>query len=325
MDLVTGTLSIFSTAFPALAPKGNIFSVALVVIFEMNSRKDISMIYNYCNIGKFVGLTPMTLNSQYKHISRWYMVLLLTLFIVIMTIITIIGKPNATMCIHGANMIPENFLSTVWYFSNIIYVIISLLGTYFGCMKWKKLFENINLIEKKLPQEHIDISKVTIFFNVGSVVFHVIYLVVNLVEIALSNFQNQLHIIAYIMLKIEVYFQLFDTFLICSFNHMLRRRYNYLQKLIKLAMKDNNLILRNRNEKILKLRNILSIYQIMHEIVGELNVIFGWKIFFILECSVVTILHGFSLYLAKFKDFDNKLEMPFTILITPFLFTVSIL
>lgn len=110
-----------------------------------------------------------------------------------------------------------------------------------------------------------------------------------------------------VTLRIAIYFGTFDVISVYLFNEAVRKRYAHLVKMIlSSTIRDGSVevILKNEEEKgrVQKLRKVFSIHKTLYACVEQLNDIFGWKIYLVLQNVVVSLLSTFNSVVLFLKD-----------------------
>lgn len=268
-------------------------------------KADIEIVYRYCNLGKYFGLAPCLSEELTNKISKWNVSLLLCLFIVYATY-KIIERILEQLKGSSEVTFIMKVIDNTHFTTNLFYIGMSLFGSQFKKEKWIKLFENINLIEKKFFGENVFNQKNIRFFTMKLMVYHITFLIFHLGESLFSIFNDKLLLIRFTLtLRIAIFNQIFDVILIYMCNDVLQRRYTHLTKMIiSLINGRHNAILKEEEKqaRAFKLRNVFSIYQLLHESVEQMNSIFGWKIYLFLQSAVLFFLETFNFGVITIHD-----------------------
>lgn len=290
------------------------------------TKPDIRIIGIHYNLGKYFGLTPEGFRTGLTSFWKWYVSILLLVSVALVAH-TVKGR---MIIFKEYGSVLENFIDGTQCFSELVYISVSLLATRFCPTNWKSLFENIDRTEERLQQNDFGVNKSIILFKIEATIYHLIFLAVHLGETVSWVLHDELNnTYIYLSFRLATYYQVYDVILVCAFNQMIQRRYKYLNKVVQKTMKGANGILRRseEGEKISKLRDVFSMYQMLHESVKRLEIIFGWKIFIILECTILSVLNSFHYALTNLQStsIENVLEKEFIfIIIFPVLFVVSL-
>lgn len=263
------------------------------------SRTDILVIHTHHNLGKYLGLTTS------RRFSKWYVPALLSLFVVCAAYKI---RERVIMYTSMSNVRYLTItLDAINFATNLIYIGISLLGSLLGRRKWEKLFAALGSAEELLPTNFF-IDKSVRRFKLITAIYHLILLACyscNALHLILRNLRYTLRFS--VTLRIAIYFGTFDVISVYLFNEAVRKRYAHLVKMIlSSTIRDGSVevILKNEEEKgrVQKLRKVFSIHKTLYACVEQLNDIFGWKIYLVLQNVVVSLLSTFNSVVLFLKD-----------------------
>lgn len=291
------------------------------------SKPDIEMIYIQYNLGKYFGLTRSVSENSKKSFSYWYVPVLMIIFVLFeMYQIWKIIDSYSTFSLNVPLM--KHIINTSYWMASVIYIGLSLIRSQFSKKKWTRLFKNIDSLEQ-LPLGHFIGNKTPNCFKLCTAIYHIIFLMYHLSMCSgfiLENRLSDIHLSVTII--VTIYYETFDVILICLFNRMVARRYGYLTEMIQSVSNDRNVNVtiteEERKRRCFELKKVFPAYQILHECVGHLNDIFGWKIFVFLQLTVLTFLRAFNSVILNIQGREEyNLQRKIVYISLPTFFLVS--
>ncbi|XP_072397544.1 uncharacterized protein [Diabrotica undecimpunctata] len=210
--------------------------------------------------------------------------------------------------------------------SEFVFLFKSLLGSLKLYAKhWENFLNTSEKVEKKLHTENFTVRINFKLLFVEIAFYHLVYFTISAVEMKMNSTIRP----NYITHKIAMYYQFFELILICNTAKMLRKRYNFLSKMIRSILKSPIYIVSKNEDKSKeeKLKKVFSLYQDLYVMSDEFNVIFGWKIFLILICTVFSLLNhaNRALLVSRQKQDEQHVTYKYIMngLVYPLLYVVT--
>jgi gustatory receptor len=252
--------------------------------------------------GRLYAITPQSLKSgKQKLLVQVYSLVVATVQV----------AASATSFIHHRRLVLANFkkiklvmVVATFIFMNSFTICTVLAPTFLKRKQWRKLLQHLQDIER------ITVNRNTtkMSFLLEFVAVHAIILIPSIYyvyiwnEILSPNFFNQ-----YFVELVQIYFQFFYIYLLCTVVKMLHSGYKYANTLVLKQL--NYITLENHvSQKFfhLQMRQIEDIFCFLQEANVEFNDVFGWPIILIILNSAFFFLNYLSeIFRNNFSYGDN--------------------
>lgn len=269
---------------------------------------DVKFIMKLLEVGKFLGINVVhdkKNNTIKTHLSRAYNILLLTGAIAISCIsigLTFKGR------IGDIQFILE-FLSNC---SSLFFIISCFTSAFSHRKNWTTLLRHLATLDEKLIKEGYEDSSAVWLYPLKLYMLNFIYVAVNSYEV-LTWFHQVTESAknSYILSRIALYYQFFTTLLSVSLVNMLEKRYDFLTTLLEnVSEKKIQFIIVSQNRTTngrVKISAIRDMYAILFKIIRNYNVIFGWKIFLAMVCTVLVALDNLNFIMNYIRTHEFSL------------------
>ncbi|XP_018567270.1 gustatory receptor 68a-like [Anoplophora glabripennis] len=288
-----------------------------------NPKLDIFILLKQFKLGNILGITPVFFDTNCKKrimISKVYPVVLTTVFMT-SCVVTVTERREH---LYRKQKITETIIDIGQCASQTIFVTVCLLGALTKSNNWKLLFIRIREIESKLNHTDFEVKKSLLLNNINMIIYHAMFLLLHIYEsYDWITTGRPSAIYTYIICRIGLYYQLFELIFICKITRMLRRRYDYLLGILNETIIGNTLSCLTRTRLNWNLNDIFGLYKILYSIVQQFNAIFGWQIFFILQCTVLEVLNSINSVLSHAQTGELDISALVTNLVCSMVYIVS--
>lgn len=266
-------------------------------------KNDIRLINLQYKIGKLIGFNPMSCHKE-LFLSKLYVFILFFSFLSL-TICTITIK----YLHYRQTDFLEDLLDLLECLSELLFV--SACFTSSSFKKWRRILDLVNLCERKFNQQNLVVKNTTTKWILQIAFYHLLLVALHAFENYLWIMNNEFGLVyGFVSFRIALYYQFFSLTYICSFCQMLKRRYQYLSKLTSEIFENRNGNGNGNNkvyesELMYKLRRVVSIHRSLYVMVQQLNDIFGWQIFLILENIVISLMNSANFALNSLNESND--------------------
>lgn len=246
-------------------------------------RSDIRLIHLQYKVGKILGFNPISHRKDSLFSKLYVSIFLFSFWSLTASTITIKFKYFKRM--HFL----EDLLDLLEYLSELSFVTACLVSA--GSKKWRRVFQSMNACERKFNRVNLLVENTTTLSILGIIFYHVALVALHVFENYLWIMNNQLALVySFVPFRIALYYQFFSLIYISNFCRMLKRRYHCLRELTREVFTSGNA--RSKRYLVCRLRRVVSMYRSLYITVEQLNDIFGWQMFFYLECIVVSLVNS---------------------------------
>ncbi|KAJ8983193.1 hypothetical protein NQ317_016412 [Molorchus minor] len=252
-------------------------------------KLDIYVLLKQFKIGNFLGITPMFFdNTSHFRIVLWKSYVAALLFLYLSLSVLSLKWKNQ---IYSGMKITQIIINSAQCFSASLFVTVCLVGTLKNSNHWKLLLSGIKELEDRLQHTHFEVQKSLLLNNANVFFYHVIFFLVRIYE-ALVWIRNG---------QAECLHQ-FDLWILYV-ARMFRRRYDFLFVCLNDILIGKSVRNSSKSSNI-SVNEIYYLHKTLYGMVQHFNNIFGWQIFFILECTVLEILDSINFVLWSVQS-DN--------------------
>lgn len=243
-------------------------------------KTDTKFVKTLLACGRYIGVTPLNTGEVARVcIKILTLAILLTMFIYqSMSMIYIAAVYNSKHYI-----ITHALTNGLWGLSEYLFIAACFLSSnIYRQEKWKITFQLFDQMEMLLLQYKIEVKKSLFFFYIEIVFIYTICISLHCFDSCnlKSLGWNPLYFIGWRMAHL---YMIFFLILFVNLTHLLKRRYNVLNKQVES-------LLNNRNDFIIKLKEVVKLYKLLGNLVEQINIIFGPHIYLFVQVSIAAIL-----------------------------------
>lgn len=290
-------------------------------------KSDILNIRVLFGMGKILGVTPLWMQD-----SKLSWKIYITSLVLLVTFGTFLSIQKRYVTLSDLDIISadEALLEMLECFSEMFFMLSCFSAVLCKGKAWEGFFKNFIEAEEQLQRLNFRTSGNICVFVMRLAVINLTFFAVHAYEIVVWEAVPESSIeYGYILYRISMYYQCFVIYLTLCITEMLKKRYLFLNKLVKDILKEKNIIISTKKNRraMEKLTKIQETYTVLYNVVQNFNFIFGWTLFIYFVTFVINILVNLNVVLkySHKEDVGLNFRMLIAYVVYSIVYVVSVL